>query len=509
MYNEQLARSHRVSSLRQISALTGSLAFAALGFACSSDADNGSSDDGSEPSATSSLRTPGPVADLQEIRGGNGVNLGSSSSIDLNAIGYVENELVAWGTATSYLAQGALTRDGSWSFQPGSSSDYRTRVLVRRPSAAADFSGTVVIEWLNVSGGTDSDVIWSSTHEELTRQGHVWAGVSAQLIGVMGGPELTPTPGGDGTSDGLTGSDPVRYGALVHPGDGYSFDIFSQAARALRAGGTPLGGLKPERLLAAGQSQSAYGLVTYIDGVQPLAHVFDGFFLHSRGSGGLALAAAGQPASLGDATAREAALLRVDTDVPVFDIQAEGDLVAPLNYLVARQPDNDHYHVWEVAGAAHADLHTVGPFASMLGCAVPINNAPMHVVVKAALHTLVEWVSTGSAPAPAPRIEVSEGSAPQIVRDADGIAKGGVRTPPVDVPVDVLSGVPAPSSGATCILFGSTTPLPAERIAALYPTSDAYLQRYRTAADSAVQAGFTLEPDREALLGYAQPSRIP
>jgi hypothetical protein len=83
-----------------------------------------------------------------------------------------------------------------------------------------------------------------------------------------------------------------------------------------------------------------------------------------------------------------------------------------------------------------------------------------------------------------------------------------VRTPPVDVPVDVLSGNPGPDPSLLCQLFGSTRPLPPERLAALYPSRAVYLRRYTAAVDRTTKAGFALPADRDALLGYAQPSRI-
>jgi hypothetical protein len=427
--------------------------------------------------------------------------------VDLKGTGYVEYEYAGSGTATSYKARGALTRDGRWAFQPDSSAAYRTRVLIRRPAAAKDFSGTVVVEWLNVSSGVDSDVVWASTHEELMRRGDAWVGVSAQRIGAVGGPVLVSTAAG-GSTKGLKGADPKRYGSLVHPGDGYSFDMYTQVARAVRAGGAAMGDLKPRRVLAAGQSQSAYALVTYINGVQPLTRIFDGFLVHSRGRGALPLVAPGQPASLASAAAASPAIMRTDTGVPVLDVQAEGDLTVVLNSLDARQPDSDRFRLWEVAGTSHADAHTVGRFADSLDCGVPINNGPMHLVVKAALHALDTWVRTGTPPPTAPRIAVTPGNPARVVGDADGIARGGVRTPPVDVPVDVLSGTPGPKPTTICLLFGSTKPIPAKRLAALYPSRDAYLGRYTAAADKTIKAGFALEADRAALLAFAQPSRI-
>jgi alpha/beta hydrolase family protein len=179
-----------------------------------------------------------------------------------------------------------------------------------------------------------------------------------------------------------------------------------------------------------------------------------------------------------------------------------------LDSYAARQPDSDRFRLWEVVGTAHADAHLVGPNASAIHCGVPINNGPMHIVAKAALRALTTWLTTGDAPPVAPRIDVEPGATPQVRRDADGTARGGIRTPPVDVPVDVLSGAPGPNPSTICLLLGSTKPLPAARLAQLYPSRAAYQQRYDAAADATIKAGFALREDRDALLAFAQPSRI-
>jgi len=50
-----------------------------------------------------------------------------------------------------------------------------------------DFNGTVVIEWLNVSGGADGDPGFMYNWEEISREGYAWVGVSAHAAGVVGG----------------------------------------------------------------------------------------------------------------------------------------------------------------------------------------------------------------------------------------------------------------------------------------------------------------------------------
>jgi hypothetical protein len=89
-------------------------------------------------------------------------------------------------------------------------------------------------------------------------------------------------PGTEGLA--LRGWDPNRYGTLRHPGDDFSFDIFSQAARVVApgrdiSGVDPMGGLPVVRSLASGGSQSAMRLHAYCNAIQPLEGLLDGFLL--------------------------------------------------------------------------------------------------------------------------------------------------------------------------------------------------------------------------------------
>ena len=211
-----------------------------------------------------------------------------STNFDLAKVGYQESEYFVSGTATSYTSASPLTTDGKWTVTPDATAPYTTRVVVRRPVNAAKFNGTVIVEWLNVSGGVDAGPDWTLTHNELIRDGFAWVGVSAQSLGLLAAQGKVPK---------LTPGDPVRYASLSHPGDSFSYDIFSQAGQAIRDDSAlMLGGLTPNKLIAAGESQSAGRLVTYIDAVHPLVHVYDGFLVHSRFATGADLSQAPQAA---------------------------------------------------------------------------------------------------------------------------------------------------------------------------------------------------------------------
>jgi hypothetical protein len=495
--------------------------------ACSSGASDGDSRgadttstvrrDASSPTTEPKVDRPdGPVAELVELDGGKGVFLGQASGggAELAKVGWVEHEFGALGRASSYASAEELPGDGRFELtERDDATDYRTRIVVRRPEDPADFSGTVVVEWLNVSGGVDANPDYTFMADELVRQGTAWVGVSAQRIGVEGG-ETAVSVGAIGqglAGKGLKKIDPDRYGDLVHPGDAYAYDIFTQVARAVRANvlGAALGRVDVQRVIAAGESQSGFAMTTYANGVQPLTHAFDGFFVHSRAAATLPLGEPGKGVSIADAIGGPPVRIRTDLDVPVLILETEGDLTSVIGYLPARQDDTDKIRLWEIAGAAHADESLLGPLAGDLDCGTDINRGPQQYAVRAAIRALVEWVERGDAPPEAPRIEVTaDGGTPTIVRDEDGIAEGGIRFPQVDVPVATLSGEPGPKGGVICLLLGSTVPFTDAQLAARYSDRAAYESAYEAATDAVIEAGFALDDDREAILADAEPDRI-
>ena len=253
-----------------------------------------------------------------------------ATTFPLSQVGYEESEYFISGKATAYSSGNPLTADGLWSVTPSSTAAYETRVVVYRPIDPSKFNGTVMVEWLNVSGGLDDVPDWVLSHNELIRDGFAWVGVSAQAVGV----------------NALVSSDPNRYGSLSDPGDSYSFDIFSQAGQAVWDNSSQLlGGLTPQHVLAMGESQSADRLVTYIDAVAPLVNVYDGYLVHSR---------IGTPAPLSQSPESAIAVptsvqFRTDISAPVFEFETETDVAGTTLY--DRQTNTNQFRLWEVAGA--------------------------------------------------------------------------------------------------------------------------------------------------------------
>ena len=159
-----------------------------------------------------------------------------------------------------------------------------------------------------------------------------------------------------------------RYGSLSIEDDDASFDIFTQIAAAVglsapasparRRGRRqhavdPMGGLRVERLLAAGESQSACRLATYYNAIQPVTQRFDGFLIIIYAGCGTRVEAAGPGPGL-DAIPEElrsvinilpfgSHLLRVDLAAPVLILNSETEV---LWYRLVRQPDTSTHRLW-------------------------------------------------------------------------------------------------------------------------------------------------------------------
>ena len=436
-----------------------------------------------------------------------GVPTIAATTFPLASVGYQQAEFFLSGNATAYAPTSPLTTDGKWSVAPSTSAPYTTRAVVYRPTDPARFNGTVIVEWLNVSGGVDAAPDWILAHDELIRSGYAWVGVSVQETGL----------------DATKAAQPNRYAALIHPGDSFSYDMFTQAGRAVRdQAGVVLGGLHPRRVLGIGESQSAFRLVTYLDAVAPLAHAYDGYLVHSGFGRGAPLSQAPQPSVVAPGPTR----LRTDLDVPVLVFETETDLAS--GFASARQPDTHRLRTWEVAGTAHYDYYGLGvgfgdpgdgraapvmldtllhPIPGVFGCASPINSGPQHWVLQAAFGALDTWVRGGRPPAHARPLVTTSLAPVTFALDANGNVQGGVRSPQVDAPLAVLSGL-GQRGASFCGLFGTTVPLTSARLAALYPSHERFVRQWQLAVRRGVAQGFLLVADRRELVQAAVDSPV-
>ncbi|MDQ1438678.1 MAG: hypothetical protein QOK43_2307 [Acidimicrobiaceae bacterium] len=412
------------------------------------------------PGQAAAPSTPNPIV-TGPVQGG--IRTGGPWQASLYPVephGYAEEEFFLEGTARTLSAT-----------LPVKEAPYKTRIIVRRPVSASRFNGIAVAEWVNVTGSYDLETLWPSDGELAMRAGYMWISVSAQLVGVCCGP------------GSLKVWDPVRYGSLSHPGDDFSFDIFSQAIQAVRHpernrtstlyGGTvvdPAGGLKVRDVIAHGASQSASRLTSYINGgYQDLSGVIDGFLI-TRGGGPYP-----------------------NLKVPVLNLNEEN------NFSSAAQTDDNHFRFWQEAGISHApaawqdyvskstgrDLAGNSAGLNAVNAACSNNRGTSDYTHRAALIAISRWVVFDIAPPIAPRVQ-REGTA--VARDDNGLALGGIRFPFIDAPV-------ALNTSEGCPLFGTYAPWPVAKVKAMYPTQADYLAQVDASADRARAAGFLLPED--------------
>jgi Alpha/beta hydrolase domain len=336
----------------------------------------------------------------------------------------------------------------------------------------------VLVEWQNVTAGYDLDALWNA--DQIIDRGYAWVGVSAQRVGV----------------DQLAAWSPARYGALDVTGgrqflsDQLSYDIFSQAARAVRepSGIRPLGGLRVDTVLAIGASQSAGRMTVYYNAVLPqITPVFDAY----------AFVVGAAPSRVGPE--------------PVFQILSETDVRSP-----DRPADTDSFRRWEVAGAAHSgwngQLYRRPLVARDLGAAPepecarpPFSRVPLHQVIGAAYEHLTRWVERGMPPPTAePLAFAPDGTK---ARDERGHAVGGIRLSQVSVPTALDTGENGGSG--FCRLFGSHEDFDAATVASLYGSHGEYVGAVSRADARNVRAGYIGEQDRRRNAAAARRAELP
>jgi hypothetical protein len=415
---------------------------------------------------------------------------------------YLIEEFLLQGTARSYRPTAAAGIDGRWEVEPDEDADYVSRMYVARPREATDFNGIVLVNWQNVTAGVDIGVPPPEAY-----QGYAWVGVSAQYVGIHGHGDQ-----GDGraATAGLPAEDPERYATLQHPGDAFSYDIFTQAARAVAPGRTvdgvdPLAGLEPTTMLAAGASQSAMRLGSYINITHPREQLFDGYLLTvhfgvsprppNEFTFGEIAREDGAPSSM-------SSRIRDDIDAPVLVLNSEGET---MSMYPVRQPDTETFRYWEIAGTAHAtggglDVLMERGGADMfagLGDFHP-NTVRWDYVSDAALRHLVAWVRDGVAPPRYPLIEVEAAALPTVRRSADDDnAVGGLRVPELAAPTARHRG--GNEGNRMLGLLGQSLPYSDEELRARYRDRDAYVAAWDAGIDDLVATGLDIGKDVDML----------
>jgi hypothetical protein len=447
---------------------------------------------------------------------------------DLKKIGYIEEEFLVSGKANVYEwpEQGpAIVRTAN--------APYTTRVLVRRPADKSKFSGNIIVEMLNPSNMFDLNIGWAISHDQFTRSGDAWVGITAKPVSVVA----------------LKNFNPKRYAKLSlanplpldNPGNcskvgrdserttenGLVWDIFTQVGAWLRSGepsnpmnyGIGKNGKHPvQYLFGWGYSQTGMFLYNYINAIHPLVLQSDGKPPYD----GYLIGVASGPGQLNQCSAQ---IPRGDprqqinnAGVPVIRVMSQSDY---LSGIAARRPDSDAapdlFRNYEIAGSAHATPDELNFAASpediiradrnvpAMRCNEgPRSRFPNSIAFNAILQNLKLWAIKRIPPPRAEPIKVENG---KPVLDEYGNVVGGVRSPYVDVPASTWFG--SSTGESFCFIAGHEAPFSRTQLHKLYPNHKAYVNAVAGNLSSLVSQRFVTRADAKKLLEEAKKAAIP
>jgi hypothetical protein len=362
---------------------------------------------------------------------------------------------------------------------------YKTRIVVRKPSDNAKFSGLVLAEAMHPSGAAH---MFEFTSDYTMSSGH--AAVEIVTAGL----------------DQFMAHNKERYRDLTVVQDQVP-EILAQVGAAIKRNqnDSPLAGLPVRKMILAGTSATAAVLIRYLPAhmvyrTPDMKLIYDGFMPTSTG-----------------ATVRQ-------VDVPLIQIPTMTEV--NTGTVTARQDGEaggDQFRLYEFAGMAHVDSRDSVRFRPD-PCKYPVSRFPLQAYMSVALHHLFEWVDKGKVPPRAERILLdrdvtNDGSL--MALDEYGNSRGGIRNPYVDMPTAKLSvrneaavpPIPNPSAwiaanapgGASqmCGLAGYQMPFGQDQLKKLYNNKKTYQDRVKRRLDELEKAGWSLPVYREAILADA------
>jgi alpha/beta hydrolase family protein len=388
----------------------------------------------------------------------------------LQPYGYVEEE---------YFVSGSV--DGK---------PYATALLVRKPKDPAKFSGVVAVETLHAQGAIP---FWG-LRDVLMSGGHGWAMVVSQRSALEAFNKK---------------SNAARYAALQipeapgvaaspmasSPQDAISQAILSQVGALLKSNPRkgPFTGMKVKFLIMGGSSQTGMTTLRYIQESHANARLPNGKPIYD---GYLPMEAF----AIGPITGGDAAVIHVvgEGDFGLFRSLGRG---AGFTIRADSDAPNDRFREYEFPAASHVPTRGIADpkviFATLDHVMQPgehLSQFPSPPFYNATLVNLIDWITKGVLPPKAPPIEMANG---EIVRDEYGNAKGGVRTPYVDLPtVRYIASAPTDDpANMVRRMIGLQEAISAENLQRMYNSRAEYLTRFDQEIDRLVAQHWLLPKD--------------
>lgn len=441
---------------------------------------------------------------------------------DFPGRGYVEDEYFMYGTANLYEADENEQVSVIYKDAP-----YVNRFLVRRPEAAEQFSGRVVIEILNATALIDLDRIWVNTRNFLMRRGDIYVGITSK-------PDVVPA---------LKRFDGQRYGEIAwenpmpqrglpdnplnFPADpatetGLFWDMLVDLAKLLRQKDeqNPISAYGKAKLYLAGWSQSVGYLQRILRSFAYLPQncengpLFDGYFHAGAGTkpAPANLYGYGRYFSAKDGRSRffyndQAGItgarepyIAVNTESENMDVNWAGDSDVPGALFRAYEiPGSTHDTVASLLTYYENDEDTekIGMTPTYGGCDPYPNDYPCEVVFHSALEHLYRW-SDGIRPPRAPRIEKDKDRV--NCTDAFGNALGGIRTAALEFPTARYYNYSHLADGRCFNLFGHIQPFSPAFLKELYQNAANYRRLVTAHTEKMAALGFILPEDADGFV---------
>ena len=359
---------------------------------------------------------------------------------------------------------------------------YATRIIVRRPTDAASFSGVVVAEALH-SGGRSLIFEWSRV-SILTRR-HMFV-------------EIVQSPANITL---LKTFNAERYASL-NMAQGQTTGVIAQIGMLVKSRSGPFAAYRVQHATLMGTSASSGTVRTYLGDharwrTATGGPVFDGFLLTST-NGNTPLPV---------------------VDVPMIQMPTQTEVVTWAEMGIAyRRPDSDEpgnrFRLYEVAGMPHNNSRDSPAFAND-PCTLPVTDFPAGAFTAMGLAHLIDWIATGKTPPHAPPIAVDQNTANDgsaLALDEYGNAKGGVRNVWVDVPIatyGVFGKGRTTAQDRLCQLAGTKVPLAAPTLQSLYSSQAQYASRVEQRLKQLVSEGWFLPEYVDMVKNDAAKTTIP
>ncbi|KRA84203.1 hypothetical protein ASD76_09505 [Altererythrobacter sp. Root672] len=408
---------------------------------------------------------------------------------------------------------------------------YTTRIVVRRPSDPARFSGVVHFEPIHPSGGVTFS--WLAMDLYIMSRGDIYVavGLGDADAGHSGSPKYPNQTAPVGAHKVARWFDPERYAALEWPAEeGIRWEVMSDIGRKLRSGDpdSPLRGLDVRAVIVSGWSYTGSLQRTFInEGFHDRARlpdgkpVFDGYLIGVSSQwnrpGYLPLHNDEEFVPIGDPR-RD---LRV-TDAKVIEFLTEAEVELGAG---ASPPERDGplggYRLYELGGVIHvASLVDPSiPFSEepaltqlarrgypkemipndpVFRCSLPQSDVPHGAFVRAAVENLRVWILEGQVPPHAKPLAWDDG---KLARDVTGNPVGGIRPAEFEVPL-AHYGRYTGSALANCsderqypFVFFLRNELSPDELVRRYGTPEHFLTAYGQEVDRLVKQRWLLPED--------------